>query len=130
MNLSAAECPESKESVHRDVCDAVCVNTERVRRLKPEVHVTRGVAALFKALADDTRAKIVYALVREELCVCDVAGLVGTSIATASHHLRVLRQTGLVRYRREGKFVYYALDDEHVVEILRNALDHVREERL
>lgn len=112
-----------------DVRDAVRVDAEKVARLRPAVEGTRGVAALFKALADDTRARIAYALSQEELCVCDLASLAGTSVATASHHLRVLRQTGLVRHRREGKFVYYALDDEHVVRILRDALEHFREGR-
>lgn len=110
-----------------DVCQVVRVDAGKVQRLGPAVEATRGVAALFKALADETRVRIAYALSQAELCVCELAALAGTSIATASHHLRVLRQAGLVRHRREGKFVYYALDDEHVVRLLGNALDHFRE---
>ena len=112
-----------------DVCEILRADREKVSRLKPAVDAARGLAALFKALADDTRARIAYALTKEELCVCDLAALTGTSVATASHHLRVLRQTGLVRHRREGKFVYYAVDDDHVARILENALDHFREGR-
>lgn len=113
----------------RDVCEVIRADAAKVDRLRPAVEGTRGVAALFKALADDTRVRIAYALSQEELCVCDLASLARISVATASHHLRVLRQMGLVRHRREGKFVYYALDDAHVVHLLRNALDHFREGR-
>lgn len=127
--MRAAEGTPPEAAGARDVCDVVRVDAEKVARLRPAVEGTRGVAALFKALADDTRARIAYALSQEELCVCDLASLAGISVATASHHLRVLRQMGLVRHRREGKFVLYALDDEHVVRILRDALDHFREGR-
>ncbi len=125
--MRSAEGTASEATGARDVCDVVRIDAEKVERLRPAVEATRGVAGLFKALADDTRARIAYALSQEELCVCDLASLLRVSLATASHHLRVLRQTGLVRYRREGKFVYYALDDDHVVRILRDALDHFRE---
>ncbi|MCL6611768.1 MAG: metalloregulator ArsR/SmtB family transcription factor [Peptococcaceae bacterium] len=83
-------------------------------------------ARIFKALADDTRLKIIYALSLEELCVCDVAGIIGSSVATASHHLRFLRNTGLARYRRKGKLVFYSLRDECVREIINIALEHGR----
>ncbi len=129
MTLPAAAGRRPDESGLPDVCEILSADREKVSRLRPAVDGARGVAALFKALADDTRARIAYVLTKEELCVCDVAALTGTSIATASHHLRVLRQMGLVRHRRVGKFVYYALDDDHVVRILENALDHFREGR-
>ncbi|WP_336867358.1 metalloregulator ArsR/SmtB family transcription factor, partial [Peribacillus frigoritolerans] len=73
------------------------------------------VAKIFKALSDDTRIKIAYSLsLEDELCVCDVANIVGATTATTSHHLRLLKNLGLANYRKEGKLVYYSLDDEHV----------------
>ena len=83
---------------------------------------------LFKALADDTRLKIVYSLAKEELCVCDVASILGTNVATASHHLRLLRNMGLARQRREGKFVYYSLSDKNLGALMDSALKHIRDE--
>ena len=73
------------------------------------------------------RVRIALALSREELCVCDVAHLMGISVATASHHLRLLRNMGLAKYRKEGKLVFYSLDDDHVVTIIDMAMVHFRE---
>lgn len=112
---------------NRDLCDVFCFNEEKVARLKGEVGETEGLALIFRALADDTRVKIVYALTQEELCVCDVASIIGSTVATASHHLRLLRNMGLARYRKEGKFAYYSLDDAHVGTIIKAALEHLKE---
>ncbi len=77
------------------------------------------VAKVFKALSDDTRVKIAYVLSLEgELCVCDVANIIESSTATASHHLRLLKNLGIAKYRKEGKVVYYSLDDEHVKQLV------------
>lgn len=116
-------------STEHDTCDIFSYDAEKVERLKAEVAGTEGVAMLFKALADETRVKIALALVKEELCVCDVAHLTGTSVATASHHLRLLRNMGLAKHRKEGKLVFYSLDDHHVATILEMALVHFREGR-
>ncbi|HIQ00263.1 TPA: transcriptional regulator [Candidatus Bipolaricaulota bacterium] len=83
-------------------------------------------AETFRVLSDPTRVRILYLLSRAELCVHDLAQLLGISQPAASHHLRILRMQGLVRTRREGKSIYYALDDEHVVELFRCGYDHVR----
>ncbi len=107
-----------------DLCDIFCSDREKVARIRREVDVTSGMAQMFKAMADDTRLKIIFALSREELCVCDVAGIIGSSVATASHHLRFLRSMGLAKYRREGKLVFYSLQDECVREIITSALKH------
>lgn len=127
MEAAAQRPPDGP--LERDTCTVFCYDPEKVARLRAELARTRGLALLFKALADDTRVKIAYALSREELCVCDVAHITGTSVATASHHLRLLRNMGLARYRREGKLVFYSLDDDHVTRIIQNAFDHLREER-
>lgn len=121
-----AKAPNTTE---QDTCEIFCYDAPKVERLKAEVAGTEGVALLFKALADETRVKIALALVKEELCVCDVAHLTGTSVATASHHLRLLRNMGLARSRKEGKLVFYSLDDHHVATILEMALVHYREGR-
>lgn len=116
--------------VPEDVCEIVCYDEEKVSRLRPQLNVPEGISTIFKALADETRFRIAYALTLEhELCVCDVAHLIGTTIANASHHLRTLRNMGLARHRKEGKLVYYSLQDEHVKTIIRMALDHYKEIR-
>ncbi|MHB1419815.1 MAG: ArsR/SmtB family transcription factor [Bacillota bacterium] len=112
-----------------DMCEVFCSDVQKVERLKGKLEVTDGLALVFKALADNTRLKIAYALSLEELCVCDVAILVGLTVQTASHHLRLLRNMGLAKYRKEGKLVFYSLDDEHVIHIIREAAAHHQEEK-
>nr|WP_147822721.1 metalloregulator ArsR/SmtB family transcription factor [Salidesulfovibrio onnuriiensis] len=85
-------------------------------------------AELFKALGDYTRVRILYALSVSELCVCALAEVLDMSQSAISHQLRLLRAARLVRYRKEGKNVYYALDDDHVANLLQQGLDHIREE--
>lgn len=112
----------------QDCCEVQCVDEAKVNRLKPRTAEAEGSAKIFKALADDTRAKIVYILsLEEELCVCDVATIIGTTIANASHHLRLLRNMGLAKYRKEGKLVYYSLDDDHVRHLITAGVEHARE---
>lgn len=115
-----------------DVCEVSCVERDKVGRVQEQLSNknTFDVAKLFKALADETRVKIAYALtLEEELCVCDVAHLVGASTAAASHHLRSLKSLGLAKYRKEGKLVYYSLDDDHVKQLIRIAFEHQEEVR-
>jgi DNA-binding transcriptional ArsR family regulator len=83
-----------------------------------------NLAALFGALADPTRAKIVHLLLNRELCTCDIAGAVGVTDSAVSQHLRLLRSMRLVKSRREGKFVYYSLDDAHIALLLQAGLTH------
>lgn len=97
---------------------------------KLQINNVTEVAKLFKALADETRMKIAYALtMKDELCVCDVANIVGATTATASHHLRHLKSLGLAKDRKEGKMVYYSLDDEHVKQLIKIACAHFEELR-
>lgn len=115
---------------HDDVCEVTCVDDEKVRRVKESVshQNTSDVAKIFKALSDDTRIKIAFSLCEEEeLCVCDVANIVGCTTATASHHLRLLRNMGLAKYRKEGKLVFYSLDDDHVKQLIKIAFTHQKE---
>ncbi|MBT2738243.1 metalloregulator ArsR/SmtB family transcription factor [Bacillus sp. ISL-7] len=115
---------------HDDICEVTCVAEDKVKRLKGSISQqdTMSVSQIFKALSDDTRIKIAYALSEEdELCVCDVANIVGSSTATASHHLRLLRNLGLAKYRKEGKLVFYSLDDDHVRQLIKIAFEHQKE---
>jgi ArsR family transcriptional regulator len=82
---------------------------------------------IFQALASQTRLRIVEALAERELCVCDLAAVVGASASAVSHHLRQLRQLRVVRYRRDGRMAYYRLDDDHIAVLFRTGLDHVRD---
>jgi ArsR family transcriptional regulator len=84
-----------------------------------------GAAELFKVFGDPTRLKIVNALLLDEICVCDVAAVLGMSQPAVSHHLKVLKAARLVKYRRDGKQIYYSLDDEHVANIFYQGLMHV-----
>ena len=87
-----------------------------------------GLVQIFKALADETRLKIAYSLtLEEEMCVCDVAAVIGSSVATASHHLRYLREQSLAKSQRKGKMVYYSLADDHVHQLVKVAHEHATE---
>lgn len=111
---------------HDHVCGVPCFNLDVVRRLRaslPSEQAIQESRVLFAALADRTRLKILYALRgREELCVCDVAHVLGASVATASHHLRKLRDLGLLQYRNDGKMAYYSLRDRFAAELVQQAL--------
>jgi len=114
----------------KDTCEIYCYDEEKVNRIQEELQKEdiSSVAQLFKALADENRAKISYALCQdEELCVCDVANIIGSSVATASHHLRTLNKQGVVKYRKEGKLAFYSLDDEHIKRLIVVALAHKKE---
>lgn len=117
-------------STTNDTCEIFCYDEEKVNRLKPIINdpSVSMVAKMFKALADETRAKVAFALCQEhELCVCDVANVVGSSLATASHHLRLLKNLGLAKFRKEGKLAFYSLDDEHVRQLILLAMTHAKE---
>ncbi len=86
-----------------------------------------GLAETFKVLSDPTRLKIVLALLKEELCVLDIAQLIGISESAVSHQMRLLRTLRLVRQRKEGKMVFYALEDEHIEDLIRVATRHIKE---
>lgn len=106
----------------------ICHDEETVHEIMPKIADVEGVEEIFKALADPTRLKIAYALtLAKELCVHDVASIIGSSVATASHHLRLLRMMKLAKQRREGKMVFYSLDDDHVRQLVYIAMIHIKE---
>ncbi|MFC4388014.1 ArsR/SmtB family transcription factor [Gracilibacillus marinus] len=114
----------------KDTCDIYCYDEEKVNRIQGALQSVniRGVAQMLKAIADENRAKITFALCQdEELCVCDIANVIESSIATASHHLRTLHKQGIVKFRKEGKLAFYSLDDAHIEQIMIIALAHQKE---
>ncbi|EPR43716.1 transcriptional regulator, ArsR family [Desulfovibrio sp. X2] len=120
---------ESADAACEDVCNAREVHAgtlDGVRGAMPPDADLFYLAELFKVLGDHTRTRILSALALAELCVCDLAELLGMSHSAVSHQLRALRAARLVRFRREGKNAYYALDDDHVLGLIRQGLEHVR----
>jgi ArsR family transcriptional regulator, lead/cadmium/zinc/bismuth-responsive transcriptional repressor len=116
-----------------DTCEIYCYDEEKVNRIQGDLLKVdiSSVAKMLKAIADENRAKITYALCQEEeLCVCDIANIIGITVANASHHLRTLHKQGLVKFRKEGKLAFYSLDDEHVKQIMMIALAHKSEVKI
>jgi DNA-binding transcriptional ArsR family regulator len=113
-----------------DTCEIFCFDEEKVNRIKQKLSGIdfQDMTKVFKVLADDTRLKIAFCLCDEvELCVCDVANIIGSTTATASHHLRLLSKMGLAKYRKEGKLVFYSMVDEHTKQLIRLAVTNQKE---
>lgn len=113
-------------------CDCNVIHESVVSQVKekmPQEETLYDLAELFKVFGDTTRIKILWALAESQMCVCDIAGLLNMTQSAISHQLRVLKQNRLVRYRKEGKVVYYSLDDEHVRQIFDQGLIHINEKR-
>jgi DNA-binding transcriptional ArsR family regulator len=111
-------------------CDCDMIHEEVVNRVRgkmPPEETLYDLAELFKVFGDSTRIKILWALDESEMCVCDIANLLNMTQSAISHQLRVLKQAGLVKNRKEGKVVYYSLDDEHVQQIFDQGLTHINE---
>ncbi|MBQ9121562.1 MAG: winged helix-turn-helix transcriptional regulator [Clostridia bacterium] len=111
-------------------CDCSVIHREVVSAVSAEMlqnEEFEKLTAFFKALGDNTRLRILWALDRHELCVCDLSNLLGMTKSAVSHQLGYLRNVDLVRCRREGKTVYYTLADEHVLYMLEGGLTHIRE---
>lgn len=113
-----------------DVCEVACVHPEavaRVRAVQPDASCVEDATTLLKVVADPTRFRILSALNVSELCVCDLAAVVGISESAVSHQLRLLRAHRLVTFRKEGRIAYYRLLDQHITSLIGGAVDHVRE---
>ena len=100
---------------------------ERVREEMPEESLLFDLAELFKIFGDSTRIKILYLLFEAEMCVCDIAQLLGMTQSAISHQLQLLKKSKLVKYRREGKTVFYSLADGHVRTIIGQGMEHITE---
>lgn len=99
-----------------------------VERLRESLIEVSGLSELFRVLSDETRTKILYLLSKEELCVYDIAQVLDMTLPAVSHHLRLLKAMRLVRSRREGKHVFYMLDDDHVLSLIKVAQEHYIDE--
>lgn len=114
--LSCSQC-----MIHEDII-------EKAKNKMPQEDQLYDLAELFKVFGDTTRIKIIWALFESEMCVCDIACLLNMTQSAISHQLRVLKAARLVRYRKDGKVVYYSLNDEHVKEIFNTGMQHVLED--
>ena len=131
-NLANSANPANRENpANLDSCDIFHLDPAKVAGLKTTLLGERAVEALaetFKVLGDMTRVRILDALSRSELCVCDIARLLGLTESAVSHQLRLLRGMRLVRARRAGRMVFYTLDDQHIVGLFSQGLEHVQEQ--
>ena len=106
--------------IHEDVVN-------RIRAAMPESQSFYALANLYKMFADNTRVRILWALSREKMCVCDLAVLLNMTKSALSHQLKLLRLANLVTYDRQGKIVYYSLSDDHVKDVFERGFEHIRE---
>lgn len=112
-----------------DICAEKCINEKGVlKTLKtiPEKQIIEQMVDIFKALSDPTRLKTVLALLNQEHCVCDIAVICNQTDSAISHQLRILRTMKIVKTRRDGKSIYYSIDDDHVISLIKMSLNHVR----
>ncbi len=116
------------KATRNGTCEINYIDKKKVSSVRKRMlteTVMQQLAETFRVLGDATRTKIIFALSQEELCVCDIANLLGTTKSAVSHQLRVLRNMALVKYRKEGKIVFYSLDDEHIKNLFDEGLRHV-----
>lgn len=121
---------ENQNLLEAESCEFIHVHDDIVRKVTAEMpgeEILYDLADLFRIFADSTRIKILYVLYESEMCVCDIAQLLGMTQSAISHQLRALKQSKLVKYRREGKTIFYSLADDHVVTILAQGMEHIRE---
>jgi len=113
-----------------EMCEVKCLNPGKVKRIAklfPKTETLTELSDLFQLLSEPNRIKILYALSREEVCVCDLSALLGMSDSAVSHQLRLLRALRLVKSRRDGHVVYYSLLDDHVTRLLEMCMEHENE---
>lgn len=119
-----------KEKLDKIKCDCNVIHqdtVDKVKSLMPEEENLYDLAELFKVFGDSTRIKILWALSESEMCVCDLAFLLNMTQSAISHQLRLLKQSRLVKNKKEGKVVFYSLDDDHIKGIFDQGMIHVKE---
>jgi len=119
-----------RDKIHEDKCECNIIHEDiiiEVRKKLPEQETLVHLAEFFKVFGDPTRIKILSSLAEQEMCVCDIAYLLNMTQSAISHQLRVLKQARLVKNRKDGKVVYYSLDDGHVNQIISQGLVHIAE---
>ena len=110
------------------MCDITWIDKQKISNVKKKMESAATIERLsetFKVLSDKTRVKILFALLIQELCVCEIAELLETTKSAISHQLRILRNTRLVKYRKDGKMAFYSLDDNHITNLFAEGLKHV-----
>ena len=113
-----------------ECCDIFCIHEETVQKVRgvmPEEERLQNLADFYKVFGEASRIKILYALLQTEMCVCDLAALLGMTQSAISHQLRVLKQAKLVKNRREGKTIFYSLADGHIQNIISQGMEHIME---
>ena len=113
-----------------ECCEVFCIHAEtvqNVRSVMPEEGKLQELADFYKVFGEASRIKILYALLQTEMCVCDLAALLGMTQSAISHQLRVLKQAKLVKNRREGKTIFYSLADGHIQNIISQGMEHIME---
>lgn len=112
-----------------DRCEEFKVNVKKIKEVKDlmiEANEAIVLSEVFKVLGDPTRIKIIYALSKCDMCVCDIAEVLGMNQSAISHQLRLMRNLRLVKYRKEGKSVIYSLSDEHILQLFNQGMEHIR----
>jgi DNA-binding transcriptional ArsR family regulator len=125
--VSAQDKQATKRLASAGTCEIDLIHPQAVRRVRealPDAEAIQEVADTFQVLSDPTRARIVYALALEELCVCDVAAVAGLSMSAASHQLKRLRDKGLVSFRKDGRLAFYRLSDDRLRGLLESGVGH------
>ena len=115
---------------NEEICDDEIIHNDVVKAVRetfPKDEVICDLADFFKIFGDTTRVKILYSLDKSDMCVCDISALLGMSVSAVSHQLKNLRDSNLVKTRRDGKIVYYSLADDHVKSILECGFEHILE---
>ncbi len=113
-----------------ECCDVICIHSDKVEKVResmPKDSLLSELADFYKVFGDTTRIRILCVLLEAEMCVCDLAEVLGMTQSAISHQLRVLKQMKLVKNRREGKTVYYSLADRHIQSIISQGMEHITE---
>ncbi len=119
-----------KKENNAPVCKIEIVDESKVKKAKKSLENTQQIfdmANIFKLLGEPTRLKIVVSLLNSELCVCDLAATIDSTISSVSHQLRLLRNARLVKYRKKGKMVFYSIEDEHISKLVEQVKEHIEE---
>lgn len=124
MSRNVEEIPASTEKALSEMQEDIL---KSIQEQQPDDEILYDLAELFKVFGDSTRIKILYAIFENELCVNDIAKLLNLSQSSVSHQLRILKTSKLVKFRRDGKSIFYSLDDEHVRAIISMGMEHVEE---
>lgn len=132
MNKSTAPNSRSKQTPAEDApsCDEHLVHLDTVRQVQPEMlsmQKAQQMSEFFGVLSDPSRLRLISALANRELCVCDLAAAIKLTESAVSHQLRVLRSARLVKYRKEGRNVYYSLADTHIINLYQEVTEHLKE---